>query len=115
MAVVIASDRRETALEHACRSAVGDRLRAVSVCSDGDARVVYRRSDLSRDADASVHEEAAAAGGVVADGGRAVGEFDHGYVTHARVGDTDVVVTTDGLKMDRETEISAVVRGVLSD
>ena len=50
-----------------------------------------------------------------ADGGRTVCEFENGYVARIQVGDTSVVATTDGIKMDRDTELSAAVRGVLDE
>lgn len=115
MPVTPTNETGDIALAHACRSAIGDRLRTVSVCSDGNTQTVYRRGDLSHGADTAVHEEVTADDVVLADGGRTVDEFDQGYVTHVRVGETGVVVTTDGLKMDRQTEISAAVRGILSD
>ena len=109
------SDRRVAELERACRSSIGDRLRTVSLCRGGTTRAVYRRDDLARDADATVREAMTSEDVVVADGGRAVGEFDHGFVAHVRVGETAVVVTTDGLKMDREREVTSAVRGILDD
>lgn len=109
------SDRCGTALERACRSAVGDRLRTVTLREEGEVRTVYRRTDLSRDADATVHEQLDGEDVVVADGGRTVGEFDQGYVAHVRVGESAVVVTTDGLRMDRENELSTAVRSILAE
>lgn len=110
-----ALDRCASELEYACRSAVGDRLRTVSLCQGGDSRTVYRRGDLSSDADVAVRDAVTRNDAVLADGGRVVGEFDDGYVTHVRVGETGVVVTTDGLKMDRETELSTAVRSIVTD
>ncbi|WP_435116382.1 DUF7522 family protein [Halolamina sp. C58] len=109
-----ATDQRLSALEHACRGVVGDRLRSVSVDGPEYSGTLYRRSDLAPGADGPVHEVMAegASCAVFADGGRTVCEFDRGYVTRIRIGDTSVVATTDGLKMDRESELSAAVRGV---
>lgn len=133
------TDQRLSALEHACRGVVGDRLRSVSVDGPEFSGTLYRRSDLAPGADGSVHEAMAAGascevfadGGhssppsadsprssppsAAADGGRAVCEFADGYVARFQIGDTSVVATTGGLKMDRESELSAAVRGVLGE
>ena len=150
-----AIDQRLSALEHACRGVVGDRLRSVSVDAPEYKGTLYRRSDLDPGTDEPVHEAMAngapcqspvftdggrrspwsveSNGGrtsprsvesndgrtsppsVESNGGRTVCEFDNGYVTRIQVGDTSVVATTDGLKMDRETELSAAVRGVFGE
>lgn len=138
-----AIDQRLSALEHACRGVVGDRLRSVSVDGPEFSGTLYRRSDLAPGADESIHKAMAAGascqspvfadGGrpspssaesdsgrssstsAESDGGRTVCEFDHGYVARIQIGDTSVVATTDGLKMDRETELSAAVRGVVGE
>jgi len=103
------TDSRVRALEHACRGVVGDRLRSVSVDGPDHRGTLYRRSDLPAGADEPVHEAMAAGAScqstVFADGGRTVCEFENGYVARIRVGDTSVVATTDGLKMDRGTEL----------
>ena len=121
------TDKRLSALEHACRGVVGDRLRSVSVDSPEFSGELYRRSDLDPGADGPVHEAMAAGASceVFADGGRplstatdsgrTVCAFDGGYVTRVEVGDTSVVATTDGLKMDRESELSAAVRAVFGN
>jgi len=138
-----AIDQRLSALEHACRGVVGDRLRSVSVDAPEYEGTLYRRSDLDPGTDEPVHESMANGapcqspvftdGGrrspwsvesdagrtsppsAESNGGRTVCEFDNGYVTRIQVGDTSVVATTDGLKMDRETELSAAVRGVFGE
>ncbi len=124
-----ATDQRLSALEHACRGVVGDRLRSVSVDAPEFTGTLYRRSDLAPGTDEPVHEamasgascEVFADGGertdtpVRADGGRTVCAFDDGYVTRLEIGDTRVVATTDGIKMDRESELSAAVRGVFGE
>jgi len=124
-----ATDQRLSALEHACRGVVGDRLRSVSVDGPEYSGTLYRRSDLAPGTDGPVHEAMVegASCAVFADGGRRVPptdevnrdrtvcEFDRGYVTRIRIGDTSVVATTDGLKMDRESELSAAVRGILTE
>jgi hypothetical protein len=123
------TDQRLSALEHACRGVVGDRLRSVSVDSPEFTGTLYRRSDLAPGTDGPVHEAMASGascdvfvdgGGQAdtparADGGRTVCAFDRGYVTRLEIGDTRVVATTDGIKMDRETELSAAVRGVFAE
>lgn len=113
------TESRLRALEHACRGVVGDRLRSVSVDGPDRSDTLYRRSDLSDGADAPVHEAmadgASCQSPIFADGGRTVCEFENGYVTRIRVGDTSIVATTDGIKMDRDTELSAAVRGVLRE
>jgi hypothetical protein len=124
------TDQRLSALEHACRGVVGDRLRSVSVDGPEYSGTLYRRSDLAPGTDEPVHELMAegASCAVFADGGRSPGPvddgsaaatddrtvcaFDRGYAARVEVGDTSVVATTDGLKMDRESELSAAVRGV---
>jgi hypothetical protein len=110
----VSTDRTVTALEHACRSAIGDRLRSVTLLTPDGRHQVYQRSDLAPEADEAAHADAVPTGAAVADGGRATWTFDEGYVTRIRTGETGVVVTTDGLKMDRGTELSAVVRGILN-
>ncbi|MFW5934730.1 MAG: hypothetical protein ACOCQL_02645 [Halolamina sp.] len=132
-----ATDHRLSALEPACRGVVGDRLRSVSVDGPECSGTLYRRSDLAPGADRSVHEAmaegascAVLAGGGSSDGGdaggessptakpnagRAVCEFADGYAARVQIDDTSVVATTDGLKMDRETELSAAVRGVFGE
>lgn len=108
------TDQRLTALEHACRGALGDRLRSVTIDSPAWSGTVYRRTDLEPGTD----EPARATvdnGEACADGGRTVTAFEDGYVARFQHGDTEVIATSDGLKMDRETELSAVVRGVLSE
>ncbi|WP_053947721.1 DUF7522 family protein [Halolamina sediminis] len=121
-----ATDQRLSALEHACRGVVGDRLRSVSVDGPEYSGTLYRRSDLAPGTDGPVHEAMAegASCEVLTDGGRSsppsadpdggqtVCEFDRGYVARMQIGETSVVATTDGLKMDRESELSAAVRGV---
>mgnify|MGYP006301121483 CR=1 FL=1 len=123
------TDQRLSALEHACRGVVGDRLRSVSVDGPEFSGTLYHRSDLDPGTDGPVHEamasgascEVFADGGeqtsppARADGGRTVCAFDGGYVTRLEIGDTSVVATTDGLKMDRESELSAAVRGVFGE
>ncbi|GAB7013402.1 DUF7522 family protein [Halolamina salina] len=121
-----ATDQRLSALEYACRGVVGDRLRSVSVDGPEYSGTLYRRSDLAPGTDGPVHEAMAEGAScespVFADGGRSpatdsdhsrtVCEFDSGYVARVRIGDTSVVATTDGLRMDRESELSAAVKGV---
>ncbi|MFW5911528.1 MAG: DUF7522 family protein [Halolamina sp.] len=111
------TDQRLRAIEHVCRGVVGDRLRSVSVDGPEGSDTCYRRSDLSPGTDESVLEAMAAGAScespVLADGGRTVCEFAGGYVTRIQVGETSVVATTDGIKMDRDTELSAAIRGVL--
>ncbi|MEF8802547.1 MAG: hypothetical protein V5A38_04445 [Halolamina sp.] len=128
-----ATEQRLTALEHACRSTVGDRLRSVTVDSPEWNGTVYRRSDLqagvdesqrlssatrkssiSGDVDDPGREAVTGDGTVLADGGRAVEEFGDGYVAYFQHGETRIVATTGGIKMDRVIELSAVVRGVFS-
>lgn len=108
------TDQRLTALEHACRGAVGDRLRSVTIDSPEWSGTVYRRNDLPPGADEAVQAGTAAVGNACADGGRSVDAFADGYVVRLQHGDTEVVATSDGIKMDRETELSAAVRGILS-
>lgn len=129
-----ATEQRLTALERACRSTVGDRLRSVFVDSPEWSGTVYRRDDLptgvderrwpssatqrssiSGTVDEPAREAVAGDEGVLADGGRAVEEFEEGYVAHFQHGETRVVATAGGLKMDRGTELSAAVRGVFSE
>ena len=130
------TDQRLSALEHACRGVVGDRLRSVSVDGPEYSGTLYRRSDLAPGADGPVHEamaegascEVFADGGrqgsvgngdspptAAADGRRTVCAFDRGYVTRIRVGDTSVVATSDGIRMDRGTELSTAVRSVFGE
>jgi hypothetical protein len=123
------TDQRLSALEHACRGVVGDRLRSVSVDGPEFTGTLYLRSDLDPGTDEPVHEAMASGascevfvdGGeradtpARADGGRTVCSFDRGYVTRLEIGDTSVVATTDGIKMDRESELSAAVRGVFGE
>lgn len=109
-----ATEKLLTALERACRSAVGDRLRSVTIDSPQCTGTVYQRADLGTNVDQHVRDAGADCGPTVADGGRTITEFGEGYVARFQHGDTCIVVTTDGLKMDRETELSAAVRGLLS-
>lgn len=111
----VATDRTVTAIERACRSTVGDRLRSVTLLTKDGTHHVYQRADLAPTADEAVHADAVPKGAAVADGGRATWTFEEGYVTRIRSGETGVVVTTDGLKMDRGTELSAAVRGILTE
>lgn len=136
-----AADQRLSALKYACRGVIGDRLRSVSVDSPEFSRMLYRRNDLEPGADGPVHDAMAAGAScqspMFADGGRpspssvstddarpspssvkplegqTVCEFENGYVTRIQFGATKLVATMDGLKMDRKTELSAAVRGVL--
>jgi hypothetical protein len=108
------TDQRLTALEHACRGAIGDRLRSVAIHSPQWSGTVYRRDDLEAGTDELVRASAIADGEACADGGRTVVSFEDGYVARLQYGDTKVIATSDGIKMDRETELSAAVRGVLS-
>lgn len=107
-----ATEQRLTALEHACRSTVGDRLRSVTVDSPEWSGTVYRRDDLQAGVDEPAREAVSGDEGILADGGRAIEEFEDGYVAHFQHGETRVVATAGGLKMDRGTELSAAVRGV---
>ncbi len=121
------TDPRLRALEHACRGVVGDRLRSVSINGPDHRGTVYRRSDLQPGTDEDVHEAMAADSSerstVCADGGRraapeagcTVHEFEGGYVTRIEVGETSVVATTGGIKMDRQTELSAAVTGIIGE
>lgn len=111
----VATDRTMTAIEYACRSTLGDRLRSVTLLTPEGTDHVYRRTDLDPATDDEVHADAIPNATAVADGGRATWSFEEGYVTRVRVGDTGVVVTSDGLKMDRGEELSAAVRGILGD
>jgi hypothetical protein len=111
----LATDQRLTALEHACRSAIGDRLRSVTIDSPECSTTVYRRGDLSPGVDEHTRNAAEGDCAVCADGGRIVTECEDRYVTHLQHGETHVVATSDGLKMDRGPELSAVVRGVLAE
>lgn len=106
------TDQRLTALEHACRSTVGDRLRSVTVDSPEWSGTVYRRSDLGASVDEPVSEAATCEDAILADGGRTVEEFPEGYVVQLQQGEARIVATAGGLKMDREDELSAAVRGV---
>jgi uncharacterized protein with von Willebrand factor type A (vWA) domain len=107
------TERRLTALEHACRGTIGDRLRSVTVDSPEWSGTVYRRDDLEPGVDETARA-AVTAGEACADGGRTVLAFEDGYIARFQHGDTEVIATSDGLKMDRKKELSAVVRGVLS-
>lgn len=110
----VVDDGTVTAIEHACRSAVGDRLRSVTLLTTEGTEHIYRRSDLPDPTDDEVHADAVPNATALADGGRATWAFEDGFVTRVRVGETGVIVTSDGLKMDRGTELSAAVRGILS-
>lgn len=109
-----ATDQRLTALEHACRSAVGDRLRSVTVDSPEWSGTVYRRSDLQAGVDKPVRKAATQNDAILADGGHSVTEFEDRFVANLQYGETRVVATAGGLKLDREDELSAVVRSVFS-
>jgi hypothetical protein len=109
-----ATEQRLTALEHACRSTVGDRLRSVTVDSPEWSGTVYRRSDLQAGVDGPVREAVSGDARVLADGGHVVEAFEDGYVAQFQHGETRVVATAGGLTMDRGQELSAAVRGLFS-
>lgn len=108
------SERRATALERGCRSALGDRLRTVAYV-EGDAVVrLYRRGDLAAgvdDGDLALADPTEMAGDdAVADGGRPAA--DRVFRTRLPAGEGRVVVTSDGDRMKREPELRAVVDGL---
>jgi hypothetical protein len=109
-------DQPLTELEHACRGAIGDRLRSIAIVSPEWTGTVYRRDDLPPGTDKKVRTTTMASWKrqTVTDGGRTVVPFENGYVARLQYADTEVIVTSGGIKMDRETELSAAVRGVLA-
>lgn len=110
------TDQSRTELEHACRGAIGDRLRSVAIVSPEWTGTIYRRKDLSTGVDQGIWTTIAATAdqATVTDGGHTVVPFENGYASRIQYGDTEVIVTSGGIKMDRETELSAAVRGVLA-
>ncbi|AEN05084.1 hypothetical protein [Halolamina sp.] len=108
------ADQPLTELEHACRGAIGDRLRSVAIVSTEWTGTVYRRDDLPPGADERARTTVTADRATCTDGGRTVVPFENGYVARLQYGGTEVIATSGGIKMDRETELSAAVRGVLS-
>lgn len=109
---------RAVALAQGCRSAIGDRLRSVTYVGPEGIERLYHRRDLPTGADQvafglAEDDREEEPEEVFADGGHAVADFESGFVTRVRVGEAAVIVTSDGLKMDRGKEVSALVRRLL--
>ena len=109
-------------LEAACRTAVGDQLRAIAYFTTDDQRLVYLRDDIesTENLDTFVANER--------NGFRTehtyddpelgtyhstVRIFEHGYLTRVIVGDHGVFVTTDEMEIERFHELTEAVESIL--
>jgi hypothetical protein len=111
-------------LTAACRTAVGDSLRSVTVFTPEAFEQLYLRSDLASDADLAgfVEHESDGFRATTAYRGSELGDYDYtvrafenGFLTRLTVGDRGVFVTTDGLTIRRSEEVAEAVRSVLAE
>jgi hypothetical protein len=111
-------------LRAACRTAVGDSLRSVTVFTPNAFEQLYLRSDLESDADLAgfvehesdgFHATTTYRGSELGDYGYTVRAFENGFLTRLTVGDSGVFVTTDGLTIRRSEEVAEAVRSVLAE
>jgi hypothetical protein len=111
-------------LTAACRTAVGDSLRSVTVFAPDAFEQVYLRADLEGDADLAgfvdhesdgFHATTAYRGSELGEYNYTVRAFENGFLTRLTVGDRGVFVTTDGLTIRRSEEVAEAVRSVLAE
>lgn len=107
----------------ACRTAVGDSLRSITYFTPDAYEQVYLRSDLESDADLTGFVEQASDGfrAKTAYRGSELGDyrytirvFDRGYLVRVTEGARGVFITTDGLTLQRATEVASALQGVLA-
>jgi len=109
-------------LVSACRTAVGDSLRSVTYFTPEAYEQVYLRADLSADADlsAAIGHELAGFRTQRAYQNSELGTyqytlhvFENGFITRVTEGERGVVVTTDGITVERSKEVTTAIRALL--
>jgi hypothetical protein len=112
----------EEQLIGACRTSVGDQLRSITYFTPAAYQQVYLRADLSADADLTgfveqasdgFHARTAYRGSELGDYGFTMRVFDRGYLVRVTGDAGGAFVTTDGMTVQRATEVAAAIRGVL--
>ncbi len=109
-------------LEHACRTAVGDRLRSITYFTADDYRLVYIRDDLESTDSLKAFVANERLGFSSQDTYRdpelgayhaTIRVFEHGYLTRVIDGHHGVFVTTDEMEIDRFHELMEAVESIL--
>jgi hypothetical protein len=110
-------------LERACRTSVGDSLRSITYFTADAYQQVYLRSDLESDADLTgfveqamdgFHAKTAYRGSELGDYRYTMRVFEKGYLVRVTGNGAGVFVTTDGMTIQRGTEVASALRGVLT-
>lgn len=121
-ASLVDSDLEER-LERACRTTVGDSLRSITYFTPEAFQQVYLRTDLESDADLTGFVEQASDGfrARAAYRGSELGDyqytmrvFDRGYLVRVTGDGAGAFVTTDGMTLQRATELATALKGVLT-
>jgi hypothetical protein len=110
-------------LTGACRTSVGDQLRSITYFTPDAYQQVYLRSDLEADADLSgfveqardgFHARTAYRGSELGDYQYTMRVFDRGYLVRVTGDSAGVFVTTDGMTIQRGSEVASALRKVLA-
>jgi hypothetical protein len=113
----------EEQLIGACRTSVGDQLRSITYFTPDEYQQVYLRSDLEADADLTgfveqardgFHARTAYRGSELGDYQYTMRVFDRGYLVRVTGDGAGVFVTTDGMTIQRGSEVANALRGVLA-
>jgi roadblock/LC7 domain-containing protein len=111
-------------LEAACRTAVGDRLRAIVYFTAGDHRLVYLRDDIqnTESLDTFLANERLGLTAQEAYDDPELGDyqstirtFQKGYLTRVISGDHGVFVTTDEMEIERFRDLAEAARSILKE
>ena len=109
-------------LEAACRTAVGDRLRAIAYFTPDEQRLVYLRDDIENTSslDTFVENERTGFKTQTTYDDPELGEyhstirtFEHGYLTRVIRGNHGVFVTTDEMEIERFRDLAEAVESIL--
>jgi hypothetical protein len=120
-ASLVDSDLEEQ-LIGACRTSVGDQLRSITYFTPDAYQQVYLRADLEADADLTgfveqatdgFHARTAYRGSELGDYRYTMRVFDRGYLVRVTGDGAGVFVTTDGMTIQRGTEVANALRSVL--
>jgi hypothetical protein len=111
-------------LKRACRTAVGDRLRAIAFFTPTDQRLVYLRDDIESTESLDTFVENERYGFETQDSyddpelgdyRSTIRIFEQGYLTRVIVGDHAVFVTTDEMEIKRFRDLTEAAESILAE
>ena len=106
-----------------CRTTVGDSLRSITYFTPDAYQQVYLRSDLETDADLTgfveqamdgFHARTAYRGSELGDYQYTMRIFEKGYLVRVTGDGAGVFITTDGMTIQRASEVASALQSVLS-